>query len=170
MEIKDLYTKVADFESRLSSELMSLSQCRKGCSKCCYTDISVFEVEAANIRNWFNTLTDPQKSELHSKWTAPSNEGACPFLHEEACTIYEARPLICRTQGLALSFKEDDQLYADICPLNEKMLDELDHKQFLNLDLLNLILSQLEKNDSPSQNRERVKLSALRISFIEGRE
>lgn len=165
MEIKDLYNKVADFEARISSEAMKHSQCRKGCSKCCYTDISVFEVEAANVRNWFKTLTESQKSELHSKWNTPSNEGACAFLHEEACTIYEARPLICRTQGLAMSFKEDDQFFADICPLNEDMLNELADSEFVNLDLLNMILSQLEKLDAGEMNRDRVKLTSVRNSL-----
>lgn len=157
MELKELYNKVTDFESRISSEAMKHSQCRKGCSKCCYTDISVFEVEAKNIREWVKTH--------HPPLNHPVVEGACSFLNGDACTIYEARPLICRTQGLAMSFKENDQIFADICPLNEDMLDVLADSEFLNLDLLNTILSRLEKLDSGEKNRERVKLTSLRNSL-----
>ena len=55
----------------------------------------------------------------------PHKHGACAFLDEEgACRIYAARPLVCRTQGLPLSWQieEEDGAAAelrDICPLNE---------------------------------------------------
>lgn len=162
MNIHDLYKKVSDFEAQISSEALAFSQCKKGCSKCCYTDISVFEVEAGSIRNWFSGLSTEQKKNLLDKWNNPPNEGACALLHEESCTIYEARPLICRTQGLAMTFKDEAQQFIDVCPLNEDMLDVLQESEFLNLDLLNMILSQIEKLDSKDIRRERVKLSSLR--------
>ncbi|WPU66748.1 YkgJ family cysteine cluster protein [Peredibacter starrii] len=169
MRVLDLYQKVSEFT--VGPEAQALSHCQKGCSRCCYVDLSVFQVESHNIENWFRSLPIEKQSAIREKWKTPLNTTqtfhgveakSCVFLHEEACTIYEARPLICRTQGLAMKFKDGADEYLDICPLNEDMLDELSEKEVLNLDLLNMILSQLEKVDAGNHSRERVALSDLR--------
>jgi hypothetical protein len=90
-------------------------QCRRGCSSCCVDGLSVFEVEAQNIRD--------HHAELIATGT-PHAEGACAFLDERgACRIYEERPYVCRTQGLPLRWIEERDGRAvelrDICPLNE---------------------------------------------------
>lgn len=171
MDVKNLYDKVAEFETRLSSSASALSNCKKGCARCCYTDISVFEVEAQNIEAWFNNLSDEFKIQLFKKWEHFPEQTedfhgivteACPFLFENSCTIYEARPLICRTQGMAFKFSENGTSFQDICPLNEGMLKVLTEKEILNLDLLNTILAQLEKLSARNSSRERIKLKELR--------
>lgn len=164
--INDLYAKVAQFEKQLGPLAKLKSQCKNGCSKCCYTDISVFEVEASNIKKWFSALSLDQQEVIKSKWNEPRSEGACIFLRNESCTIYEARPLICRTQGLALKFMAHEEISIDICPLNEEMLDVMEEKEVMNLDLLNTILSQIERADSPNEIRERVKLNDLQALLI----
>lgn len=160
--IHDLYEKVARFEQELGHEAKAKSQCKNGCSKCCYTDISVFEIEAHNIRSWFKTLSPARQDEIKSLWKLPRTEGSCTFLRNESCTIYEARPLICRTQGLAFKFKSDGGEFVDICPLNEDMISHLTDKEIINLDLLNMILSQMEKQDAKGASRERTKLEDLK--------
>lgn len=171
MHITDLYQKVAEFSESLGADSLAKSHCQKGCSRCCYVDLSVFQVEADNIQNWFNQLSAEAQSSLQAKWQKSLSSmmnfqqeetKSCVFLHNEACTIYEARPLICRSQGLAMKFKDAEKEFLDICPLNEEMLDELTEKEVLNLDLLNMILSQLEKADAKDGVRPRVKLSELR--------
>lgn len=159
--ILDLYVKVAQFETQLGPDARQLSQCKNGCSKCCYTDISVFEVEANNIRNWFLSLSPEEQINVRSNWMIPRKDGACAFLRNESCTIYEARPLICRTQGLALKFVSNEQASIDICPLNEDMLGVMEEKEVLNLDLLNTILSQIERSDSTNEMRPRTSLNSL---------
>jgi Fe-S-cluster containining protein len=174
MQIKDLYQKVAEFSEGLGEDAQALSHCQKGCSRCCYVDLSVFQVEADNIQTWFQNLSSAEQVVLKEKWQRPlqTTENfhqvptqSCVFLHEEACTIYEARPLICRSQGLAMKFKAEDEEYLDICPLNEDMLDKLTEKEVLNLDLLNTILSQLEKAAAKNSARPRISLSDLRASL-----
>lgn len=169
MQVKDLYQKVSDF--KVGPDAQAKSHCQKGCSRCCYVDLSVFQVESKNIETWFENLPTEKQQSIREKWQKPLNHTqtfagvetqSCVFLHEEACTIYEARPLICRTQGQAMKFKDGSDEYLDICPLNEEMLDELTEKEVLNLDLLNMILSQLEKVDAGNTTRERVKLSDLK--------
>ena len=91
-------------------------KCRMGCAECCMDDITVFEVEAENIRCHNNVLLNTG---------IPSGSG-CAFLDESgACRIYPQRPYVCRTQGLPLRWLEeldDDALVEmrDICPLNEE--------------------------------------------------
>lgn len=171
MKIQDLYDKIALFEEKISPSVREQSSCKMGCAKCCYTDISIFEVEAKNLRSWFTSLTDEKKLELKSYWKEPSRQtrsfsgedvSSCVFLHNEMCTVYEARPLICRTQGHALNFREGAESYVDICPLNEDMLESIQSSEVMNLDLLNSILSGLEKLDSGNQERKRIRLKDLK--------
>lgn len=174
MKIESLYQKVKEFEESLSKEAKSLSHCQAGCSRCCYTDLSIFSLEADHIRSWFNNLSEAAKHSLKSSWEKPltTTENfhgdvvySCTFLLDERCTIYEARPLICRTQGLAFSFKVEDKSMLDICPLNEGMLEELTSTEVMNLDLLNTILARMEADHTGGSGRERISLSALKLEL-----
>ncbi len=165
--MKSIHSKLEHHQSQIRSEILALSQCKKGCAKCCYTDISVFEVESAVIQKWFDSLTPSERAELRQTWKTPPAPGACAFLRDETCTIYPARPIICRTQGLPLQFELEGQAFLDICPLNEGMLDQVRPNEILNLDLLNRILSSFESQDASTAKqgsepqRERVRLEQL---------
>ncbi len=92
-------------------------QCAKGCSACCVDDLTVFDVEAERIRRAVG-------EQLRGAQARAS--GGCAFLDAQgACRIYEARPYVCRTQGLPLRWldvsehaSDEVQEYRDICPLN----------------------------------------------------
>ena len=92
-------------------------RCKSGCSACCVDDITVYEVEAENIRLYHKCLNGN---------CTPGPSGKCAFLTEEgACKIYRARPYVCRTQGLPLRWVEELSNgniadMRDICRLNEK--------------------------------------------------
>ncbi|MDD2799820.1 MAG: YkgJ family cysteine cluster protein [Methylococcales bacterium] len=82
-----------DFLDKVNRTYVStFTTCSKGCSHCCYMDVqlSAFEAEyicvATGIPHQpFNKLTTDHKT-------------PCPFLSEQnACAIYEHRPLFCRT-------------------------------------------------------------------------
>lgn len=165
MGIQDLYAKIDAFQSRQSKELMARSQCKNGCSRCCYVDLSVFEVEANRIREWHRSLHDEDRKSLLEQWQQPKKDGACVFLRNESCTIYEARPLICRTQGLALSFQDEEKTWIDICPLNDSMLEIAEENEIINLDLLNRILSGLEHQDANGAIRNRIPLTELQMQI-----
>ena len=70
-------------------------KCAKGCSSCCVDGLTVLPVEAALI-------------EASGRFPpAKSMPGMCAFLDESgACSIYEVRPVMCRTHGLALKTTE----------------------------------------------------------------
>ena len=66
---------------------------------------------------------------------------------DDRCSIYESRPLICRTQGLPLLIEsEDGEQEVDFCPLNftePGAIDDLDEDHLVPLDALNLRLALL---------------------------
>jgi hypothetical protein len=90
-------------------------RCRAGCAGCCADELTVFPIEAAVIAR--------RHAELLATGT-PHEAGACAFLDAEGrCRVYDARPYVCRTQGLPLRWLDLDEAGApvetrDVCPLN----------------------------------------------------
>ena len=71
---------------------------------------------------------------------------ACGFLRDGLCTIYAARPMICRTHGLPIAFVNMDadkpEMSVSFCPRNFTAGAEVqfDDASTLNIDELNLRL------------------------------
>lgn len=112
-----LYRDVDAQTSVLAEIHESRLVCRRGCCMCCVDDLTVFEIEASNIRAAHAGLLES---------ATPHPVGACAFLDSEgACRIYESRPYVCRTQGLPLRWLDEDEAgefieLRDICPLNDE--------------------------------------------------
>lgn len=69
--------------------------CGKGCADCCRMNISISKLEARTISD----ATGRPFVELLGSVAHPDEEFVgvpCPFLADEACSIYEHRPLACR--------------------------------------------------------------------------
>lgn len=80
---------VADATARAGDALA----CARGCHGCCAPGLSVLPVEAERIARHL---------EHHPSVVGPRAD-RCIFLDGDgACQIYEGRPLLCRTHGLAL--------------------------------------------------------------------
>ena len=99
----------------LANKHVERLNCRKGCAGCCIDGVTVWSIEAENIRQTSGELL---------KNEAPNENGGCAFLDQTgACRIYESRPFVCRTQGLPLRWFDevDEETYElrDICPLND---------------------------------------------------
>lgn len=110
-----LHLQIDEQASTIAGKLGERLKCKKGCADCCTDDLTVLEVEAANIRARYPTLLANGM---------PHPPGGCAFLDDlRACRIYPARPYICRTQGLPLRYFEEDENEdivetRDICPIN----------------------------------------------------
>jgi hypothetical protein len=151
-----LQENASGFFDKISSKYSSEMKCKEGCSKCCYTDISIFKVESERVEEWFTTLDLVQQNELKALWATNNESGACAFLYKDSCSIYPARPVICRTQGAPLFIASQNAL--DYCPLNFKSGDPI-KEDWLNLERLNTMLSLAAKTSGLD---ERISLKKLK--------
>ena len=71
-------------------------KCTKGCAKCCI-NFSIFPVEFFSIKE---QIEKEYPEVLSSKPNKKRKQ--CAFLKDNACTIYNCRPIICRTHGYPL--------------------------------------------------------------------
>jgi uncharacterized protein len=161
----DTYQKfiaqVDKLTARLTARYASHLVCRAGCSSCCQHHLSVFGVEAANVQKAIAALPEntrasvAQQAQVVRARELAGEAVSCPLLVDNRCAIYEARPLICRTQGLPLLIEaEDGAQEVDFCPLNfaaPGAVDDLDEDHLAPLDALNLQLAvinlQYERNN-----------------------
>ena len=91
--------------------------CKKGCDLCCM-DYSIFPVEFYSILGALN-----QKNEQHV-FPTQNVDGSCVFLKDHQCTIYDERPIICRTHGLPLLYmNEVNEWELSACELNFTSFD-----------------------------------------------
>ena len=159
--IVSLQENASGFFDKIAEKHPTQMECKQGCSKCCQTDISVFEIESERITDWFSGLTIENQEELKLLWGTPQQVGYCTFLYKDQCTIYEARPLICRTQGLPLFVASENVL--DYCPLNFKAGDP-PKEDWLNLERMNTLLSFAASNAGLDK---RIRLKKLKQKIIE---
>jgi uncharacterized protein len=88
--------------------------CKRGCSSCCVEGLSVLPVEAYAI------AAHLEEHGLSARPAPPP--GGCAFLDEGgACTIYEARPVLCRTHGLPLRMAKERESQRPL-----KVLDDVE--------------------------------------------
>lgn len=88
-----------------------LSPCKKGCSACCHTQVSVTQDEAELL---FQRIQEGSKVDLNRLkiqmtvmnngddfFKIPYEDRRCIFLDKEgACSVYEDRPSVCRTNAV----------------------------------------------------------------------
>ena len=133
--------------------------CRRGCSDCCVDHLTVFGAEADRIRR--DAVDRLVGAEAHPA-------GACAFLDSEgACRIYEARPYVCRTQGMPLRWLDeaDDGTvveYRDICPLNDHgdPIEEIAESDCWTIGPAEMRLVRIQRA-SDSEGNRRVDLREL---------
>ena len=108
-----LYDAVAP----LAHDLAQHAVCRKGCSHCCHIAVAINQAEADLIaRRTGRTPAKPANRMLEGReqfaHAIPLGYGdPCPFLVDNQCSIYDARPLACR-----MHFNLDTA--ADLCKLD----------------------------------------------------
>lgn len=120
--------------------------CKNGCDLCCM-DYSIFPVE------FYFILSELKKKQRDPDWKNKENGKACVFLKNSSCTIYNHRPIICRTHGLPLLFANDDGDWElSVCDLN---FTEFDFEEF-------------EMENTFPQDKYNSKLFILNKDFIAG--
>jgi uncharacterized protein len=148
---RGLLAEVDRISSALEARYDAHLECKPGCTSCCRHDLTVFEVEAASVRAALLNLPQEtqaiiiEQAEGVRARKALGQRHTCPFLIDSRCSIYELRPVICRTQGLPLLIKTEDGTDAvDFCPVNFSApgaYGELDPQYLLPLDFINVKLA-----------------------------
>lgn len=103
--------------SRIGEMHAGVLSCGPRCASCCLT-FSVLPLEAAFLRKAIASL--PPTSQARLARNLAAGDDRCPLLTDELCSIYAARPVICRTQGLPLAYVDAGREAIEVlaCPLN----------------------------------------------------
>jgi Fe-S-cluster containining protein len=163
-KIIDRYKKLCNycdgFWKQTKDKFQAELKCSSGCSTCCELQ-SVNFLEAYVIAEYgAGNSSTPIKPPL------PGN--ACPFLTDDRCRIYPARPLICRTHGLLLRSKEFTDRITVSCPFNFTTLDHaaINDADALDVDTITTGLAKLNAAfclllGDVKKAKERIMLSDL---------
>jgi uncharacterized protein len=137
-------------------------KCMSGCYGCCQPGLSVSEIEWARINEWLQNDPDT-RAKIHDLKQMLNQKDFCRLLDRDGrCSIYEVRPLICRSHGMPVSWTNDtgdsnQGELRDVCPLNftGESLDDLSSSDVLSLDKINTLLSLINRqyDEGSSQNR-----------------
>jgi hypothetical protein len=111
-EYRALVAKVSAFCETTTERNRAVMACGPGCSSCCHAWLSVCAVEHAQLVAAIDALPVAKRAQLvvrGQRELAREQHGEsdprCALLDADGrCAVYEHRPLVCRTQGLALRY------------------------------------------------------------------
>ncbi len=137
--------KTQEIEQRNQADIL----CKKGCSGCCRSGLSVSPIEFDFISSFLTESPEALKEALDAERDLRKSPESCGFLTlSGSCSIYEVRPIICMSHGIPIQARIDEQIQKSVCPLNFKEgLDHIESSNFINLDLINSILSLINARD-----------------------
>lgn len=148
--LHELFLKVDSFFARAKSRSGEAITCAAGCDDCCRRRFSVTTIEAAEVQEALDRLSDEERQRVAAR-AADAAGTACPALGEDGrCAVYEARPTICRTHGLPIRFTERkggrSLPVVDACPKNfvGQDLASLDPSTMLDQATLSTVLAALD--------------------------
>lgn len=164
--LRALYASVDRRVAELTVHHAERMACRRGCNACCVDELSVFAVEADNIADRFPDLAA----------MTPARRGVCVFLGEDgACRIYEARPYVCRTQGLPLRWLESDARgetheLRDVCPVHAERfpLESLTPAECLTLGVAEEHLARIAAWDAQQKGADPAAPPRVRLRGLVG--
>jgi len=161
---RELIAEVQKTADKLESIHKDQLCCQPGCFECC-VNLSVFRVE-------FDSISDAVQME--NNILNFDKDMKCGFLKQNLCSIYQHRPLICRTHGLPILFLDDNKKWqVDFCEKN--FLSPGSHifnaNNTLNIEQLNLRLYTinqeycLAQGNNPDQRIDLCSLVSKRKMF-----
>ena len=109
VRLRDMFEKQAPF-----------IKCKKGCTYCCKEgEYPLSELEYVNMMLYYHSLPNDTKGIINQNIEKILEQDRqklyeCPFLVNDACSVYPARPIICRAFGL-ISFKDNGRPKMPFC-------------------------------------------------------
>lgn len=101
----ELTAKVDGFFARVASRHGDDMQCDTGCSDCCHVRLTVTSVEADAVRTLVAALPAAAREALAAQ--ARDSTDRCAALDPAGrCSIYDARPIVCRSHGAPIRMRE----------------------------------------------------------------
>jgi Fe-S-cluster containining protein len=148
--------------AQLSALHSSNMRCAKGCHSCCQPDLSVTAVEAEHIKAWIAAQPGLlEKLEALAK-ADPWKGSRCALLDAEgSCSIYDVRPVICRSHGFPIRFAADNaEVKTDVCPLNFNgtPIEDLASDAVIDIDKLNTLLAVINIRFDQEKSERRTPL------------
>lgn len=152
-----LIEKLDAHEKKLILKYGDHISCKMGCSACCILE-SVFPVDAYIIYCAIASGEIDIKSLTFQE--APEK---CVFLRDGLCSVYSARPVICRTHGYPVLVEGK----ADFCPENFSGVASIDSEYILDLENLNRAIASINiifqrEIDDEFFLKERITLKELK--------
>ena len=139
-----LLDEVAAAMAPLLARHRATMQCGPRCAECCQA-LSLLAIEARVITVAYQALPPETRAAIRSR--ARETGAQCPFLLDGLCAIYPARPLICRTHGLAIGYVDEEREAIEVsaCPRNFSADFPLAADDLLLLDPFNARLAAINQ-------------------------
>lgn len=155
----ELWLKIDAFFAKARAAHRDAITCGEGCDTCCHRRFSVTGIEADAIRRHLATLDATEREALRQR-ALHGDATRCAALDDRGrCAVYDARPLICRTHGLALRFRDEKRRLPvlDACPKNYADVDlaTLDPSTVLDQTTLSTLVATLDALHADAVERPR---------------
>lgn len=148
--------------AKVSKQYYKEIQCKNKCCSCCISGLTLLAIEAAYIKDSIKNL----------KITPNTKTGECVFLKDKSCQIYEFRPIVCRTQGFILLYRDDEkkQTHISHCKLNfnnQLTKNSIKGDNVIDMDKINTLLYSLNIDFANKYNinkKKRIPLESLYLA------
>lgn len=161
---EELLKKIDEKFHYIQSRYPEVMNCRTGCFDCCAAGLTISLVEKENIKRFLLSNASARKAAAQLVEENPHGGKYCSFLKGDgSCTIYEARPILCRAHGVPTKVPSEqnaDEVELDVCPLNFKGFDleVIEEDAFIVLETINTILALINHHYDPKRSLKRTRL------------
>ena len=152
----ELCCVIEDTSFEISQKFATQITCKVGCHSCCIPNLSISKIEKEIIKDFVQQNLNIYNKLKSIERDNPHESTRCQMLDREGnCSIYEVRPIICRTHGYPILYSDKDQWFADVCSLNftDYPLENLEENDFIIVDIINqhIAISNLEEGFDDSR-------------------
>ena len=160
---RTLDEKVSAFYQKYGEHM----QCKRGCSACCENALfRIRLVEAQAIWEAYQNAPIGTQTAILNNIAAPKegHENDCPILIDGACSLYQARPALCRAYGSLIRLNGD----ISTCKLNFNEAPKKAALEVLEIEPFYDLLDELSQRiwaASPSAGQSSAPLFSIREFF-----